>query len=144
MFFNLLIGAVAGYVARYAEAPLGGLLKDKYAMDKPDLRVLTFILLLLAASILIGIAGADGKPFVLLIGGAVGIFFNYLRTHGTEQFKAQKAKIEERKASSANSEAVETSAEATVEPVTEPAETAAPAKKTETKKPADKKPAADA
>ena len=107
MIFNLIVGALAGYIARYAEAPLGGLLKGKYEMDKPDLRVLTFILLLLAASILIGLAGSDGKPFVLLVGGAIGIFFNYLRTHGTEQYQIQKAKMDERSASAGGSQPVE-------------------------------------
>ena len=129
MLFNLLIGALAGYVARYAEAPVSSLLKDKYAMDKPDLRVLTFILLLLAASALIGIAGADGKPFVLLIGGAIGIFFNYLRAHGIAQYKEQKAKREEHKTSADASDSAEPAIETPTDAVTEPTKKATPAKK---------------
>lgn len=131
MIFNLIIGAFAGYLARYAEAPLGSVLKGKYAMEKPDLRVLTFITLLLAASILIGLAGADGKPFVLLIGGAIGIFFNYIRTHGTEQYNIQKTKMDERSASAGGSQPVE--------PRVSPAKSETPAKKTAQKKPTAKK-----
>ena len=51
MLFNLIIGALAGYVARFVEEPLGKLIPSKYEMDKHDLRVLSFIVLLLAASI---------------------------------------------------------------------------------------------
>lgn len=134
MIFNLIVGAMAGYIARYVEAPIGGLLKGKYAMDKPDLRVLTFILLLLAASVFIGLAGTDGKPFVLLIGGAIGIFFNYLRTHGTEQYHIQKTKLDNRNASAGESQPVE--------PRVSPKAKEAPVKKEPAKKTAQKKPAA--
>jgi len=107
MLFNLIIGALAGYATRYIEAPLGGLLKGKYAMDKPDLRVLTFVLLLLAASILIGLGGRDGLPFVLLVGGGIGIFFQYLMGIGKDQYSVQKAKMDERKAAAGGSKPVE-------------------------------------
>ena len=86
MLFNLIIGALAGYVARFVEEPLGKLIPSKYEMDKHDLRVLSFIVLLLAASVLIGIAGTDGKPFALLVGGAIGIFFNFLLKVNKFQF----------------------------------------------------------
>jgi len=127
MLFNLIIGALAGYATRYVEAPLGAVLKGKYAMDKPDLRVLTFVLLLLAASILIGLGGRDGLPFVLLVGGGIGIFFQYLLGISKEQYAVQKAKMEERKASAGGSQPVE--------PKVEPAaKKAAPKKKPAAKK----------
>ena len=107
MLFNLFIGALAGYVCRFVEEPLSKLIPSKYQMDKPDLRVLTFILLLLAASILIGLANTDGKPFLLLIGGAIGIFSNFLWTIGKEQYAVQKSRMEERKASAGGSQPVE-------------------------------------
>ena len=107
MLFNLIIGALAGYVARFVEEPLGKLIPSKYEMDKHDLRVLSFIVLLLAASVLIGIAGTDGKPFALLVGGAIGIFFNFLLTVGKDQYAVQKAKMDERSASAGGSKPVE-------------------------------------
>jgi len=107
MLFNLIIGALAGYATRYIETPLGGFLKGKYEMSKPDLRVLTFVLLLLAASILISLGGRDGLPFVLLVGGGIGIFFQYLLGIGKEQYSVQKAKMEERQASAGESQPVE-------------------------------------
>jgi hypothetical protein len=107
MLFNLIIGAIAGYATRYIEKPLGGLLTGKYEMSKPDLRVLTFVLLLLAASILISLGGRDGLPFVLLVGGGIGIFFQYLLNIGKDQYTAQKAKMDERQASAGGSEPVE-------------------------------------
>ena len=126
MLFNLIIGAIAGYATRYIEAPLGGLLTGKYEMSKPDLRVLTFVLLLLAASILISLGGRDGLPFVLLVGGGIGIFFQYLLGIGKDQYAQQKTKMEERKASAGGSQSVE--------PRVKPAE-----KKPAAKKPASKK-----
>ena len=107
MLFNLIIGALAGYATRYIETPLGGLLKGKYEMSKPDLRVLTFVLLLLGASILISLGGRDGLPFVLLVGGGIGIFFQYLLGIGKEQYTVQKEKMEERKAAAGGSQPVE-------------------------------------
>lgn len=107
MLFNLIIGALAGYATRYVETPLGGMLKGKYEMSKPDLRVLTFVLLLLAASILIGLGGRDGLPFVLLVGGGIGIFAQYLLNIGKDQYAAQKTKMEERKDSAGGSQPVE-------------------------------------
>jgi hypothetical protein len=124
MLFNLIIGALAGYATRYVEAPLGAMLTGKYEMSKPDLRVLTFVLLLLAASILISLGGRDGLPFVLLVGGGIGIFFQYLMGIGKEQYTVQKAKMDERKASAGGSQPVE------------------PRVKPASKKPAAKKPAA--
>ena len=126
MLFNLIIGALAGYATRYIETPLGGLLKGKYEMSKPDLRVLTFVLLLLAASVLIGLSGRYGQPFVLLVGGGIGIFFQYLLGIGKEQYAIQKTKMEERKASAGGSQ--------TVEPRVQPAAKKTAAKKPETKK----------
>ena len=64
-------------------------------------------MLLLAASVLIGIAGTDGKPFALLVGGAIGIFFNFLLTVGKDQYAVQKAKMDERSASAGGSKPVE-------------------------------------
>tara|TARA_R110002096_G_scaffold14582_5_gene50727 strand:- start:42469 stop:42846 length:378 start_codon:yes stop_codon:yes gene_type:complete len=107
MLFNLIIGALAGYATRYVETPLGGMLKGKYEMSKPDLRVLTFVLLLLAASILISLGGRDGLPFVLLVGGGIGIFAQYLLNIGKDQYAAQKTKMEERKDSAGGSQPVE-------------------------------------
>lgn len=107
MLFNLIIGALAGYATRYVETPLGGMLKGKYEMSKPDLRVLTFVLLLLAASILIGLGGRNGLPFVLLVGGGIGIFAQYLLNIGKDQYAAQKTKMEERKDSAGGSQPVE-------------------------------------
>lgn len=107
MLFNLIIGVLAGYATRYIEAPLGGLLTGKYEMPKPDLRVLTFVLLLLAASVLIGLSGRDGLPFVLLVGGGIGIFFQYLLGIGKDQYAQQKAKMDERKTSTGGSQTVE-------------------------------------
>lgn len=127
MLFNLIIGALAGYATRYIEAPLGGLLTGKYEMSKPDLRVLTFVLLLLAASILIGLGGRDGLPFVLLVGGGIGIFAQYLLNIGKDQYAVQKSKMDERKASAGGSKPVE--------PRVKPAAKKAPAKKTTAAKP---------
>jgi len=107
MLFNLIIGALAGYVSRIAEDPLGKLIPSKIEMDGADRRVLAFIILLLAASVLIGLAGTDGKPFVLLIGGAIGIFSNFLLQIGSEQYKIQKARLDERKESAGGSKPVE-------------------------------------
>jgi hypothetical protein len=126
MLFNLIIGALAGYATRYIETPLGGLLKGKYEMSKPDLRVLTFVLLLLAASILIKLGARDGLPFALLVGGGIGIFFQYLLGIGKDQYSVQKAKMDERKASAGNS--------TTVEPKVKPAAKKTTPKKTSTKK----------
>ncbi|GEM_PF-593857 len=107
MLFNLIIGVLAGYATRYIETPLGAMLTGKYEMSKPDLRVLTFVLLLLAASILISIGGRDGMPFVLLVGGGIGIFFQYLLSIGKDQYAVQKTKMDERKASAGGSQPVE-------------------------------------
>lgn len=121
MLFNLIIGAIAGYATRYVEAPLGSMLTGKYEMSKPDLRVLTFVLLLLAASILIRLGGRDGLPFVLLVGGGIGIFFQYLLGIGKEQYAVQKAKMDERKTAAGGSQPVE--------PRVKPTETKTAAKK---------------
>ena len=107
MLFNLIIGALAGYVARFVEEPLSKLIPSKYEMNKPDMRVLSFIVLLLAASVLIGLAGTDGKPFILLIGGAIGIFSNFLLTVGKEQYEVQKARMAERSETAGGSQPVE-------------------------------------
>ena len=130
MLFNLIIGALAGYATRYIETPLGGLLQGKYEMSKPDLRVLTFVLLLLAASILISLGGRDGLPFVLLVGGGIGIFFQYLLGIGKDQYAQQKAKMDERKETAGGSQAVE--------PRVKPAAKKTTAKKSTAKKPSPK------
>ncbi|MEM7243259.1 MAG: hypothetical protein AAF429_13830 [Pseudomonadota bacterium] len=132
MLFNLFIGALAGYVCRFLEEPLSKIIPSKYEMDKPDLRVLTFILLLLAASILIGLANTEGRPFVLLIGGAIGIFSNVLWTLGKEQYDVQKTRMDERKAAAGGSQPVEPRVTPKKTTLRKPA-----AKKTTTKKTSD-------
>lgn len=128
MIFNLIIGILAGIGSRYAEAPIAGLIKGKLDIPKEDLRVLAFVVTLLAASILIGLAGVNGMPIVLLIGGGLGVFGKLVMKFSNEQKQLLKAKMEERKAYMNGDEPA---AVATPEPV-----------KTETVKPAAKKPAA--
>lgn len=132
--FNLILGAIAGYVARFVEQPLSKLLTGRYAMETENLRVLSFIILLLGASVLIGLGGVDGKPFLLLIGGGIGIFFDYLLKLGREEYAIQKAKMDERKEGAGGSTDV-------VEPRVKPAAAKKPAaKKAPAKKPTAKKP----
>lgn len=126
MIFNLILGILAGIGSRYAEDPIGAFVKDKAEFDDRDLRVLAFVILLLAAAFLIWIAGADGKPIMLIVGGGIGIFGTALMKVGREQKAVFETKMQDRKATQ-NGETV----------VAEK-----PAAKPAAKKPAAKKPAA--
>lgn len=97
MIFNLIVGIIAGIGSRYVEKPLGAIIKDKLDMPEPDLRVLAFVACLLAASFLIGIAGANGLPIILLIGGALGIFGSHVIKFALTQKDALQKKMKERK-----------------------------------------------
>lgn len=131
MIFNLIIGVLAGIASRYVETPLNGFIKDKVDIPEPDMRVLAFIVTLLAASLLIGVAGVNGMPIVLLIGGGLGIFGSHVMKFSNAQKDVLKAKMEERKNGAA--ETVETVEEAVKETKT------AAKRKTTAKKPAAKK-----
>jgi len=50
---------------------------------------------------------ANSLPFVLLVGGGIGIFFQYLMGIGKDQYSVQKAKMDERKAAAGGSKPVE-------------------------------------
>lgn len=97
IIFNLIVGAAAGYGARYVEAPIGAFLKDKVDLPEADLRVLAFIALMIAASLLIGLSGANGMPLMLLVGGALGIFATLVMKLGKDGQAAMKAQIDKRK-----------------------------------------------
>ena len=97
VLFNLIIGILAGYASRYFGNALSSVLTGKYKIPKTDIPVLTFILLLLAASILIGLGRQDGLPFILVFGGGIGFFHKYLGAMCKEQYTLIKAKIKDRK-----------------------------------------------
>ncbi|WP_133117398.1 hypothetical protein [Paramylibacter kogurei] len=152
MLFNLILGVVAGITSRYVEKPLGGMIQEQLDMPEADLRVLSFVACLLVASLLIAIAGANGMPIVLLIGGALGIFGSHVMKFGREQKDVFQQKLDERKANAGNAtpyraedvnqdvaDAVDEAVEAAKEASTK---TSRAVKKTAAKKTTPKKPAA--
>ncbi len=123
--FNILMGVIAGIGSRYVEKPLGAMISDKIDLPEADLRVLAFIVALVAVSFLMVLGSVNGMPLVLLIGGALGIFGSHVLKFGREQKAAMMKKMEERTASAGNS--------------TDEVEPKAAAKKPAAKKPAAKK-----
>lgn len=91
MIFNLIVGGIAGFTARYLESFLNAILIDKYKMSKADQRVLAFAVLLLGASVLISLGGEDGLPFALVFGAIIGFFHKYLWELSKEQYKVFKS-----------------------------------------------------
>lgn len=77
MLGTLILGALAGFVAPYAEDPLRGLLKTAMMADQPidaaEMRGLALALCLLVAAIL-GNALSGGGAIALTIGAVIGVF----------------------------------------------------------------------
>lgn len=134
MLFNLILGILAGIGSRYLEDPLGVALKGKLDLPEADLRVLSFIVILLAASLLIGISGANGMPIMLLIGGGLGIFGSHVLSFGKSQKSVMEARLKEQAAQRRGDDV-----EAQAQDAATADEKPAPKKKPAAKKPAAKK-----
>ncbi len=78
MLLNLFLGALAGYLTPQAEPHLDKALKDILLDDVPmkegEFRLFAFIVMMIVASVLAALFGADSSAFLLLLGGGLGVF----------------------------------------------------------------------
>jgi len=105
--FNLFVGVIAGIGSRYVEKPLGAMISDKIELPEADLRVLAFAACLVAASFVMLLAGVNGMPLVVVLGGALGIFGSHVLTFSRKQKAFLEKKLEERRANAGGSQEVE-------------------------------------
>lgn len=93
MLFSLLISGAAGFATPYAEPHVEKLLKDlpmdEMAMKEGEVRILTFVLLLLGAAILLSLSGSGGSAFLVVLGGGLGIFGTRLIELGKKTMAAR-------------------------------------------------------
>ena len=97
MLLNLFLGALAGYLTPQAEPHLHKALKDILLDDVPmaegEFRLFAFIVMMMLASVLAALFGADSSAFLLLFGGALGAFgqriYSALTTKKIEPAKRQ-------------------------------------------------------
>ena len=85
MLLNLFLGALAGYLTPQAEPHLHKALKDilldEVPMKEGEFRLFAFIVMMIVASVLAALFGADSSAFLLLLGGGLGVF-------GTRMYQA--------------------------------------------------------
>ncbi len=78
MITNLILGAVAGFLTPMAEPHIRKALSKLALSDIPvgetEFDVLSLLAMLMAASILVGVLGANSMAFPLLLGALGGLF----------------------------------------------------------------------
>lgn len=98
MLLNLFLGVLAGYLTPQAEPHLNKALKDilldEVPMKEGEFRLFTFVVMMIIASVLTALFGADSSAFLLLFGGGVGVFGQRIYQAITTK-KIEPAKTEE-------------------------------------------------
>lgn len=78
MLFTLIIAIAAGALVPYLEPhvrdAMGRFWDEDQMPDAGGVRMASFGLALLAAAILLSLAGTDGAPVLLVLGGLIGAF----------------------------------------------------------------------
>ncbi|GEM_PF-1473574 len=78
MFWNLILGLVAGVLTPIAEPhvkkALEGMAQAEIPVGKTEYDMLTLILLLMAAAAIVALFGGNSVAFLLLFGALVGLF----------------------------------------------------------------------
>jgi len=78
MFFNFLIGALAGFLVPYAEPMVKTFIEkvalEKVALDPNEFDMLSLIALLLGAVAVTLLLGFSTNAFLLIIGAGFGVF----------------------------------------------------------------------
>ena len=83
MLLTLIISALAGAAVPMIAPKVADFLATSLSEDQMPppqaLGILNFSLVLLAASILLAVSGAEPSPILVLVGGVIGFFWKELR-----------------------------------------------------------------
>lgn len=75
---GFILAIVAGYATPHAEPHVAKLMKDvlgaPFKTDESELKLLTFVLLMLAVAALLAVSNSSLAPFLMILGGGLGVF----------------------------------------------------------------------
>lgn len=120
MFWSFIVGALFGLGSKYVTGPISEFVASKVSLSEREMAIVTFGLVMLAASVVAAVFPGHVNAFWLILGGTIGVF-------GFQLFEFAKAKATAAKSGAQDavedaSEAVEDAADAVKDTVDDTAE----------------------